>query len=256
LTVATRVTVIVPDLQIPYHDKRAVDNLVRFVGDFKPDQLVNVGDDIDAPETSTWTKGKAGEYAGTLQAAFDSTRLVHARFREALGGKPYHVSRSNHGDRTQKYIDRYAPALRSLSCLRLEDLIGYRDLGIDYHREPFRISDDWVACHGDEGTLSLIGGRTAGLLAEKWGVSVVCGHTHRAGIVAKSYGYGGRVTRTVTGMETGHLMDVGAARYLDGGHCDWQEAFSVLYECRGRSTPVLVPVHNDGSFVVEGVVYG
>lgn len=252
-----KTTVVIPDLQVPYNDLRATSNVIEFVRSFQPDQLVNLGDDIDAPETSRWCKGTAGEYAGTLQKAVDATYMVHARFREAVGaGRPYHVSRSNHGDRTQKYIAKYAPALGSLKCLDLTDLLGYRDLDMTYHREPWRVTDDWVACHGDEGTLSLIGGRTAGLLAEKWGTNVICGHTHRQGCISKSYGYGGRIYRTVTGIEAGHLMDVSQAGYLDGGHCDWQAGFAVLYESRGRSTPVLVPVHVDGSFTVEGVTYG
>lgn len=252
-----KVTVVIPDLQVPYNDQRATSNVIEFVRSFRPDALVNLGDDIDSPETSTWSKGTAGEYAGTLQKAVDATFMVHSRFREALGaGKRYDVSRSNHGDRTQKYIGRYAPALTSLKCLDLRDLLGYKDLGITYHTEPWRVTDDWVACHGDEGSLSLIGGRTAGLLAEKWGTNVICGHTHRQGSISKSYGYGGVVTRTVTGIEAGHLMDVKAASYLDGGHCDWQQGFAILYEVRGRSTPVLVPIQFDGSFLVEGVTYG
>ncbi len=38
---------IVSDLQIPYHDKRAVANLIDFVKRYKPDQVVTIGDEID-----------------------------------------------------------------------------------------------------------------------------------------------------------------------------------------------------------------
>lgn len=248
--------VVVSDMQVPYHNRRAVRNLVAFVSDFKPDMLVNVGDDIDSPEVSQWSKGNAGEYARTLQDGFDQTWGVHAEFRGALGDKPYHVSRSNHGDRTRKYIQRYAPALESLSCLRLEKLLGYDQLDIKYHEQPFAIASGWVCAHGDEGPLSKIPGRTAGLLAEKWGVSVVCGHTHRAGITYKSYGYNNQIAHTTHAMEVGHLMDLESATYLPGGSADWQSAFGLLYVYRGRVTPVLVPVHEDGSFTVEGVTYG
>jgi hypothetical protein len=243
-------------MQIPYHDENAVLGLVRFISDFQPDMLVNVGDDIDSPQTSYWCKGKAGEYQATLQRDIDQTRHVHGLFREALGAKPYHVSRSNHGDRTGRYIAQYAPALQKLRCLELPRLLGYDELGIQYHREPFPVAPGWVCAHGDEGTLSLIAGRTAGLLAEKWGTSVVCGHTHRAGITSRSYGYGGHVNRTVTGMEVGHLMCMGEAGYLPGGYGDWQEAFGILYVSGESVSPVLVPVHEGGYFTVEGVEYG
>jgi predicted phosphodiesterase len=247
--------VVVSDMQIPYQDRTAVANLIQFVGDFGPDMLVNVGDDIDSPEVSHWNKGSAGEYAGTLQASLDELREVHGAFKDALGDKPYHVSRSNHGDRLRKYVSRYAPALAGLRALSEPDLMGYNELGIEYHREPFEIAPGWYAAHGDEGSLSAIAGRTAGLLAEKWGVSVVCGHTHRAGISSKTYALNGTVGKTVTGMEVGHLMDLSRAGYLAAGSADWQASFGLLYVAGGRVSPVLVPVHQDGTFTVEGVTY-
>jgi hypothetical protein len=248
--------VIVPDMQVPLHDAKAVQNVISFVKDFGPDQLVNVGDDADCTEVGSWKRGLAVEYGGTFQAGLDATRAVHRQFREALGDKPYHVSRSNHTDRLQAYISRHAPALDSVTGLSLRSLLGYAELGIRFHREPFQIAPGWVCAHGDEGTLSRISGRTAGLLAEKWGVSVACGHCHRAGLSQKSYGYAGKVTRTVTGLEVGHLMDLKKATYLGGGYGDWQQAFGILYVRSGRVTPVLVPVHPGGKFTVEGKTYG
>jgi hypothetical protein len=40
------------------------------------------------------------------------------------------------------------------------------------------------------------------------------GHTHRAGIVSESTGYGGRL-QAITGVEVGHLMDPAQAGYLN-----------------------------------------
>jgi hypothetical protein len=71
----------------------------------------------------------------------------------------------------------------------------------------------------------------------------------------KSYGYAGKVTKTVTGLEVGHLMDLKKATYLAGGSGDWQQAFAILYVRAGRVTPVLVPIQG-GKFTVEGKVYG
>lgn len=253
--VADKTIVIVSDMQVPLHDAKAVNSVIEFVKDFQPDELVNVGDDADCTEVGSWKRGLATEYAGTFQDGLDATRGIHIQFREALGDKPYHVSRSNHTDRLESYIGRHAPALSSVWSLNLEDLLGYDELGIRFHREPFQIAPGWVCAHGDEGSLSKISGRTAGLLAEKWGVSVVCGHSHRAGLSFKSYGYAGKVNRSVTGMEVGHLMDLKKATYLAGGSGDWQQAFAILYVRSGRVTPVLVPIHG-GKFTVEGQVYG
>lgn len=253
---ADKTIVIVSDMQIPLHDVKAVNSVISFVKDFGPDMLVNVGDDADCTEVGSWKRGLALEYGGTFQKGLDDTRDIHRRFRAALGAKPYHVSRSNHTDRLQSYIKRHAPALDSVRELSVHNLLGYSELDIRFHRKPFQVAPGWVCAHGDEGSLSRIAGRTAGLLAEKWGVSVVCGHSHRAGLSHKSYGYAGKVTKTVTGLETGHLMDLKKATYLDGGHADWQQAISILYVRSGKVTPVLVPIHAGGKFTVEGKVYG
>lgn len=246
---------IVSDIQWPFTNVTALDNLIAFANDFKPDVLVNVGDDLDAPEVSQWHRGAAGEYAGTLQASFDGIADVHRRFREAIGDRPYRLSRSNHGDRLRQYVAKYAPALSGLRSLDLAELAGYNAAGIEYHDVPFRIAPYWVACHGDEGSLSQIAGRTASLLSQKWGVSVVCGHTHRAGLVPSSTGFGGSVDNTVWGFEVGNLMDLKQARWLPGGHANWQTAFGILRVNGDRVSPELVPIHADGSFVVDGQWY-
>jgi len=71
----------------------------------------------DSPEPSRWNKGLAGEFEGTLQKGLDETTKIMVGFKEALGDKPFHTMRSNHGDRIQNYVTRFAPALASLRDL-------------------------------------------------------------------------------------------------------------------------------------------
>lgn len=250
-----KTVLIVSDLQVPFHDERALENLLAFTGDFKPDVLVNVGDDVDAPEVSYWHKSGAGEYAGTLQASLDQAAGIHARFREKIGDALYELSRSNHGERIRQYVAKYAPALSGLRSLDLEELAGYKAAGIVYHKQPFEIAPGWVCAHGDEGSLSQIAGRTASLLAQKWGVSVACGHTHRAGLIPSSTGFGGSVDKTLWGFEVGHLMDLKQAPWLKGGHANWQSAFGILRVRGDKVQPELIPIQADGSFCVDGKWY-
>ena len=102
--------VVLSDLQIPYHDSKAVKASIQFVKDYKPDELWCVGDELDAPEPSRWNKGMAGEYAGTLQDGIDLTRDIMSEYRKALGKKPFYIQRSNHTDRIDTYMRKYAPA--------------------------------------------------------------------------------------------------------------------------------------------------
>jgi hypothetical protein len=219
--------VVLSDMQIPYHSMRDVKGVLEFVKDYKPDLLLNVGDEIDQPQPSRWNKGSVGEYEPTLQRDIDLNREIQADFKSALKrGAEYHISRSNHGDRIQTYVNRYAPALRALRALNLEDLLGYNDLGIHFHRKPFEFAPGWLLCHGDEASLSRIPGATAKNLAVRWDMNVVCGHTHKRGSIPHSFGFGSR-QRTVVGVEVGCLMDFKKASYIKDGAPAWQKGIGV-----------------------------
>jgi hypothetical protein len=99
--------------------------------------------------------------------------------------------RSNHGDRILKYLSKYAPALQGKgSPLTIPRIYGYDEtplsgelpLPIHYHDSLWEFAPGWVLAHGDEGSLIQTPGGTALNIAKRIGASVVCGHTHKAGI--------------------------------------------------------------------------
>ena len=247
--------VVLSDMQIPYHDPKAVNAVIDFVSDYQPDELFCVGDEADSPEPSRWNKGSAGEFAGTLQKGLDKTADIMAQFKEALGDKPFHTMRSNHGDRIENYISRYAPALASLRDLEYSKLLRYKENEITYHDSFYNFAPGWVLGHGDEGNINKTAGGTALALARKIGLSVVCGHTHRAGIQHEHQSCNGKITNRLYGFEVGHLMDLRKATYLSAGAANWQTAFGLLYiNDKKEVTPTVVPINNR-RFTVEGESY-
>lgn len=246
--------VVLSDIQAPEEDARLVAAVQEFIKDYEPDELYCVGDEADMPEPSRWNKGSAAEYAGTFQKGLDRTSTIMAGFREVLGDKPYHLMRSNHGDRIRNYINKYSPALSSLRALEYERLLGYDELGITYHTKIWQFAKGWALAHGDEGSLSPTAGGTALSLAKKVGMSVVCGHTHRAGIQHQHMGYNGKTNHRLFGVEVGNMMDMKKAKYLGAGTGNWQQAFGLLYVVGNTVTPQVIPVVNK-SFVVEGKEY-
>jgi predicted phosphodiesterase len=241
--------VVVSDLQIPYHDPRAVYNLIDFIKRYKPDRVVSIGDEIDLPQVSKWEKGRMGEYAGTIGKDRDATVKILEKLRVT------DVIRSNHTDRLFNYIASYAPGLYGIPELQLENFLRLPELGITYWRKPMPIAPNWVAVHGDHGRISQVAGQTALKQALQHGKSLVCGHTHRLGLSSVTEASGGIVGRIVTGLEVGNLMDFKKAHYTHGS-ANWQQGFGLLYVDGRNVTPVAVPVAKDGSFVVEGKRYG
>lgn len=237
--------VVVPDLQVPDHDVKVVRDFIRHVEYEGYDGMLIVGDELDSPEPSRWNKGYAGEYAGTLQKSIDQCHALLAQFREAMpDGAPIHLSRSNHGERIQKYVSRFAPALGSLKSLEYQALLGFDEIGVTYHEQPFEFAPGWLLAHGDEGSSTQTAGGTALSLAKRWGKSVVAGHTHKAGIQHHHHSVGGKITRHIFGMEVGHMMDMRKAGYLRAGSANWQQAFGVITVEGKNVYPTLVPIIN------------
>jgi predicted phosphodiesterase len=237
--------VTVSDLQVPYHHKRAVAALTKFVWEYKPDEVICVGDEIDMPQLSQWTKGTKGEYAGELHKQRDAT----VRILEALNVS--HVMRSNHSDRLAKYLAAYGPGLADDPDLQLPRYMRYDDLGITYHRSMYEFAPGWLLAHGDEGGLSQEPGKTALRLAQRAGKSIVCGHTHRAGLQPYTTAYSGKHVSTIYGMEVGCLMELKQASYLKSGGANWQLAFGIHHVDGKNVSPHLVYMRPDGSFVWE-----
>ena len=238
-------TVILSDLQIPYNDKNSTELMIDFVKYYKPDELWCVGDELDAPQASRWEKGYAGEYADTLQRDCDEVYDTMARFKSALGkNKRFIIQRSNHTDRIQNYIKRYAPAFSSLRSLDIEELLGYKKLGIEYLHKITELMPGWVMAHGDEGRTSSVPGQTAMKLSQAIGKSVVCGHTHRLGVQHETRGLYGKL-QVNFGLEVGHMMDIKHATYLATGTANWQQGFGILVRKGRKVAPYAVPILNN-----------
>lgn len=256
------VYMVLPDLQCPLHDEDAVAAVMTYAADAEPDGILCVGDEADATEISRWAKGTKDEFTGLLEAGLQSTYDVLAGFAAIA---PMHVMRSNH---TSTRLERYlaaAPALSALSCMSYPRIMGFNGhtpllggrtepLRVTWYDRMWEFASGWVLAHGDEGNLSRIPGSTAMSLAKRIGASVVCGHTHRAGIQHSTAGFGGQITSSLYGVEVGHLMDVTKVSYLKTGLGDWQQAFGMLRIHRGVVYPELVMLGADG-FMSQGEMW-
>ena len=239
--------VIVSDLQVPFHDRHAVKNLASFIAKFKPHEVVTIGDEIDFNTISKWSEGTPEAYEQTLGDDRDEAVQVLYDLQVTQ------MIRSNHTDRLYHTLLR-APSLIGLPELEYAKFMDFAGLGIRFHKRPFEFHKGWVLVHGDEGSMNSNAGLTALGLAKKFGKSVVCGHTHRAGISAFTEGIGASY-RTLWGLEAGNVMDKKKASYLKAGSANWQMSVAVIETHGDRVSPMLVPINKDGSFTLYGKLY-
>lgn len=238
---------VVSDVQAPLHDRRATSAVATFLADRDLDS-VSVGDLADMTQVSQWVRGNAGEFDGRL----GKDRDIAVQLVKDLRIK--HLSRSNHDDRVEKYVSSVAPGLTGLPELRTENFLRLSEAGCAYHRKPYSVAPGWLLMHGDEGPLVKAPGGTALGLARRTGQSVCCGHTHKMGVTHDHSGYGGRIRRTLFGLECGHLMDMGKAGYLKAGYGNWQQAIGMLVVDGPTVIPFTVPIMN-GKLHWDGKTY-
>ena len=240
---------IVPDLQIPFHDEAVVKNLIGFAKKFKAHQTVTLGDEMDMQELGRWSEGKADWFAQTL----DENRNLTVDILWELGCTD--MIRSNHTDRLYNQISSKIPALGSLPELRFERFLKLDELGIKFWRDDMPIAPNWIAVHGDHTPIKPLGGLSALEGARRRGKNVISGHTHRAGRSAFTEATGGRVGRILQGVEAGHLMDTRKASYTKGV-MNWQQAFAIMYVHEKNVQVDLIHIEKDGTFIVSGKRYG
>jgi predicted phosphodiesterase len=239
----TKSIAIIPDIQYPYHDGVVLDKILRVVRDRQPDLIVQIGDGIDFPTVSQWSKGTAGEYADTLQEHMDGYRSdVLIPLRESAPSSKIVWMEGNHDLRLRDFVRKYAAPLTNLRALEIDSLFGLSELDVSYERGPFRIATNTLAIHGHES-----GGYCASASAwdakfsKRYGSdkNFVFGHTHQPFLITRAFGYSGRVSPRFT-MNAGSIMDPVQATYVKDGAVSWQQSFAWLEDDGKRVWPELV----------------
>jgi DNA repair exonuclease SbcCD nuclease subunit len=242
---------------MPYDDRKALKAVIGFIGDYQPDEVIHIGDLMDYPTPARWSKGTAEEFAVQVRRDNEEAKKrLLGPLRDVYDG-PIGVHEGNHDLRPREYLTKYAPALADFEdTFHIENMLDFDSFGIDLLPEFHDVAPGWVTTHGHRGNISLspIAGNTAMRAAKKCYTSLAMGHTHRLGLISESLGYSGNITKQVTGMEVGHLMDQRLASYLKGGTGNWQMGFGMLTVEGRHVKPEIVPIL-EGRFAVDGHVW-
>jgi len=249
--------VIIPDTQMPYDDRKALKALIRFIGDYQPDEVVHIGDLMDYPTPARWSKGSAMEFAQMLREDNEQAKRRFFEPLRAVYDGPLGVHEGNHDLRPRVYLTKYAPALAEFEHqFHIENMLDFDGFGAKLLPDFHKVAPGWISTHGHRGQLAIsrIGGNTALNAAIKFDTSVVMGHTHRLGLLSHTRGYGGDIKALLTGLEVGHLMNQKLAAYLKGGTGNWQLGFGLLTVESQHVKPEIIPIHR-GRFTVDGRVW-
>ena len=264
------------DQQIPYHDQRMVDLWFKVMKSFKPQHVIYAGDWSDNRSISRWEHGgrlelinqlttldpKAEDVVDEYLASEKPTREFFEQTRKIAKDAYVLCANGNH-DRTRikKYFDKpiYEGAVEEK--LTNEGVWGFDNLGFDYieyEDRPKHFVGDFYVHHGV--ALSEHAGESVRKDTEKFGVSVIRGHSHRMSMTHRDFPL---LNKTITGVELGHMMDVDSVGASYDNIHNWRGGFAVGYIEDGASDTSdgkrlhieLVPISRDYTCVVGGKMY-
>jgi len=247
-------TMVISDIHVPFEDKKALDVVYKFAKDYKPDRLVINGDLVDFYGLSFFDKNTARRHS--VQDEIDLAGNVLNKLRDAVGPKTEMVYlEGNHENRLQRYLWKN-PELEGLRDLRLPNLLGLKDKGVqfvgvtsDYWKDTtgsIKVGDA-IITHGDNRLNGTSTSRYSGYSARNslatLQSSIFMGHVHRLGIVYQSNG-----SDTLVGVEGGCLC-------RENGTANWQQGFVTFSTHKGKNYAHQLYRIEKGVLVANNKVY-
>ncbi len=137
--------VVANDIHVPYHDKKALKLLLRFLKDQKPDTLVINGDFLDMWEVSQFDR--VPKFGKSLIEEIQEGKKILRRFRTILPHARIIYVEGNHEFRFKKLLIKAVPELYGLPGLSVPDLLELKKLNISYKavkEGANKFSDNWI----------------------------------------------------------------------------------------------------------------
>jgi hypothetical protein len=253
------------DQQFPYQDDKMIELWFKVMKWFKPDVVDYLGDTDDQACYSKYTEGRSAEFlkmhkdengnqiVPLMQHEAKLARDFYTKTRKVAGKDAQLFSAlGNHDIRVFDYLDAKLP--NYVNLVTPETLWGLDSLGYEYiyyNELPKLRFGDMHVHHGL--AIAQNAGESVKKDIDNFGVSLMRGHSHRAGVMYQTYELRndgkGEILR---GYELGHMCDEkGLGMKYTTTH-NWQKAFAIAHIVNDYPHIQLVHVTQDYTCVVDG----
>lgn len=183
----SKTAVILPDLQVPYHDEQAVSVALQIIKDIKPDKIVLLGDALDL---SAWGRYvQRPEYATATQDAIITLHKLLATLRTMNRTAEIVVMAGNHEKRMENMLLQNAQAAYGLKradqltnwpVMSVPFLAAFDTLDVEYV-DGYPASRYWIneRLQVRHGNIARPAGKTVLAVNNDERVSTIFGHIHR-----------------------------------------------------------------------------
>lgn len=257
------------DTHHPFQDRNKLHLAQIALRELQPDRVTFLGDDLDNANFSRFETRK--EWGESTQRGLDEFAETLAQTR-ANTDAPIIVHEGNHNVRLEKQIRNYngdlmglrrAGAAQELGVLTIGFLMDFEQFGAEYitgyPESEYWHSDTLRSYHGNRATK----GSTVNQEIKDQTTNFIHGHTHRAGIVYKTF-KDGRHERTIFGAEAGTFADpnqIPSGKFSADQHGnalrqtqDWQTGLLVVHHNEEIVVPQFIPITD--KVMINGRSYG
>lgn len=247
-----KTAIVLPDLHIPYHDKKSLASLEKFMADNRWDYYINLGDMMDFDCISHHNKNKLREVEGKriLKDYEEGNKILdrHQKIiRKRNPNAKFILLEGNHDYRIQRYLDAN-PQMEGM--IEMEVGLRLKERGFKYIQcytkgEVFKLGKAMFH-HGLYTTKY-----HANKMVDTFGDNIFFGHTHDCQTFSRStYGE----DKTTVGQSLGCLCDYNQS-YMKGRPSKWQQAFGVFYFMPSGFFNYYVPMIFNGQFMFNNKLY-
>jgi len=218
----TKNVLVIPDLQVPYEDKRSLNAVEQVMGYESWDEIIQIGDFLDLDCISTFNEKRLRTIAKkTIQKDFDAGNAILDRWQKLAPKAKITILEGNHDERMLRYIDANPQLEGSIEVPR----------GLNLEKRGVRWVPSW-----SQGDIYQIGNAyfTHGQYVNehhakkhviRFGVNIFYGHTHdvqqySAVLLGED--------KTIVGQSLGCLCRYDQS-YLKGSPTNWQQAFASFH---------------------------
>jgi len=233
--------VLIPDIQAPQQDDRAIDVALKLIKYIKPTEICFLGDVICADPVSKYPKNQWKDARLTLMDEVEETNRVLDKFDKVTGGaKRKYFLEGNHETRILNWAIKNTMQIGEFIPLQVQSLLEMDRRGYKYiprngiNRQPLKY-DNFDIIHG-----KYTNKHHAFKHVSTFMKTIFYGHNHDYQVFCLTNIDG----KPRMGMSCGCLCDFDQT-YSDVGPCNWMHGITVVYhEKSGHFSAYFIPIIN------------
>ena len=241
---------ILPDIHAPKQDEAALNAALKFTEDFKPDELVQLGDLCDFSSISRFDIVREKDLIPLIEEIEAANRVLDRLEKSIPRNCKKTLLEGNHDQRPEKYRlnswDKNVQKVWGRRLSNFDELYHLKERGWNWRS----YGEVYTVGHANFTHGWFTNKYHAFKTVSRWFKTLVYGHTHQYQV----HSVVGMDRKPVAALSIGTLSRFDLD-YLHGVPPNWVNMFAYLYMFNDGTFTLYTPTIINGRFIAEGCVY-